>query len=84
VDPQAVATIKGQGDEKKRSGLMVPVLVSGTFAEPKFRPDLSGAAKQRIEKEILESKEVKKVLEKEELKPLEKKAKGVLKGILGN
>ncbi len=84
VDPQAVATIKGQGDEKKRSGLMVPVLVSGTFAEPKFRPDLSSAAKQRIEKEILESKEVKKVLEKEELKPLEQKAKGVLKGILGN
>jgi len=84
VDPQAVATIKGQGDETKRSGLMVPILVSGTFAEPKFRPDLSAAAKQRIEKEIFESKEVKKVLEKEELKPLEKKAKGLLKGLLGN
>jgi AsmA protein len=84
VDPQAVATIKGQGDEKQRSGIMVPVLVSGTFAEPKFRPDLSAAAKQRIEKEIFEHKEVKKVLEKEEIKPLEKKAKGVLKGILGN
>ena len=84
VDPQAVATIKGQGDEKKRSGIMVPILVSGTFSEPKFRPDLSAATKQRIEKEIFESKEVKKVLEKEELKPLEKKAKGMLKGILGN
>jgi AsmA protein len=84
VDPQAVATIKGQGDEKKRSGIMVPILVSGTFSEPKFRPDLSAATKQRIEKEIFESKEVKKVLEKEELKPLEQKAKGVLKGILGN
>jgi AsmA protein len=84
VDPQAVATIKGQGDEAKRSGIMVPVLVSGTFSEPKFRPDLSAATKQRIEKEIFESKEVKKVLEKEELKPLEKKAKGMLKGILGN
>ena len=84
VDPQAVATIKGQGDEAERSGIMVPVLVSGTFSEPKFRPDLSAAAQQRIEKEIFESKEVKKVLEKEELKPFEKKAKGVLKGILGN
>ena len=84
VDPQAVATIKGQGDEKNRSGIMVPVLVSGTFSEPKFRPDLSAATQQRIEKEIFESKEVKKVLEKEELKPLEQKAKGVLKGILGN
>ncbi len=84
VDPQAVATIKGQGDEAKRSGIMVPVLVSGTFSEPKFRPDLSAATQQRIEKEIFESKEVKKILEKEELKPLEKKAKGMLKGILGN
>jgi len=84
VDPQAVATIKGQGDEAKRSGIMVPILVSGTFSEPKFRPDLSAATKQRIEKGIFESKEVKKVLEKEELKPLEKKAKGLLKGVLGN
>jgi len=84
VDPQAVATIKGQGDEAKRSGIMVPVLVSGTFSEPKFRPDLSAATQQRIEKEIFESKEVKKIFEKEELKPLEQKAKGMLKGILGN
>lgn len=84
VDTQAVATIKGQGDEVKRSGIMVPILVSGTFSKPKFRPDLSAATKQRIEKEIFESKEVKKILEKEELKPLEKKAKGLLKGILGN
>ena len=84
VDPQAVATIKGQGDETKRSGIMVPVLVSGTFSKPTFRPDLSAATQQRIEKEIFESKEVQKVLEKEELKPLEKKAKGLLKGILGN
>jgi len=84
VDPQAVATIKGQGDEAKRSGIMVPILVSGTFSKPTFRPDLSAATKQRIEKEVFESKEVKKILEKEELKPLEKKAKGLLKGILGN
>ena len=84
VDPQAVATIKGQGDTAKRSGIMVPVLVSGTFSEPKFRPDLSAAAKQRIEKEIFESKEVKKILKKEELKPLEQKAKGLLKGVLGD
>jgi AsmA protein len=84
VDPHAVATIKGQGDEVKRSGIMVPILVSGTFSKPKFRPDLSAATQRRIEKEIFESKEVKKILEKEELKPLEKKAKGLLKGILGN
>ena len=84
VDPQAVGTIKGQGDEVKHSGIMVPILVSGTFSKPEFRPDLSAATQRRIEKEIFESKEVKKILEKEELKPLEKKAKGLLKGILGN
>jgi AsmA protein len=84
VEPQAVATIKGQGDETQRAGILVPVLVSGTFSSPKFRPDLSAAAKQEIEKQVLESKEAKKILEKEELKPLEKPAKDLLKGILGN
>jgi AsmA protein len=83
VEPKAVGTIKGQGDETQRSGIMVPVLVSGTFAAPKFRPDLKGAATQELQKKMLESKEVKKVLDKEELKPLEEKTKGVLKGILG-
>jgi len=84
VEPKAVASIKGQGDAAQRSGLMVPVLVSGTFASPKFRPDLSAAAKQNIEKQIFESKEAQKLLEKDELKPLEKSAKGALKGLLGN
>jgi AsmA protein len=84
VDPQAVATIKGQGDTVERSGIMVPVLVSGTFSQPTFRPDLSKAAQQRIEKEIFESKEVKKIFEKKELKPFEKEAKGLLKGVLGD
>ena len=84
VEPKAVASIKGQGDESQRSGIMVPVLVSGTFSSPKFRPDLSAAVKQNIEKQIVESKEAQKLLQKEELKPVEKKAKDALKGLLGN
>jgi AsmA protein len=84
VEPKAVASIKGQGDEAQRSGLMVPVLVSGTFSSPKFRPDLSAAAQQKIEKQIFESKEAQKLLEKKELKPFEKSAKDALKGLLGN
>jgi len=84
VEPKAVASIKGQGDENQLKGVMVPVVVSGTFASPKFRPDLSAATKQEIEKQILESKEAKKLLEKEEIKPYEKTAKDALKGILGN
>ena len=84
VEPKAVGTIKGQGDDAQRSGIMVPILVSGTFASPQFRPDLSAAAKQKIEKQVLESKEAKKLLEKEELKPFKKDAEKALKGLLGN
>ena len=84
VEPKVVSTLKGQGDEEQRSGIMVPVLVSGTFSSPKFRPDVSAAAKQEIQKKILESKEAKKILEKKELKAVEKPVKDALKGILGN
>jgi AsmA protein len=79
VEPKAVATIKGQGDTDPRGGIMVPVIVSGTFSSPAFRPDLSAAAKQEIEEKIFGSGEG-----EEGAKPLEKKAKDALKGILGN
>lgn len=42
IDPKFVATLKGQGDTKARSGLMVPLLITGTFEKPKIRPDLKG------------------------------------------
>ena len=45
VEPKFVATLKGQGDEAARRGVTVPVLVSGTFQAPKFRPDLEGMIK---------------------------------------
>ena len=79
VEPKAVATMKGQGDADQRGGIMVPVIVSGTFSSPAFRPDLSAAAKQKIEEKIFGSDEG-----EEGAKPLEKKAKDALKGILGN
>ena len=79
VEPKAVATIKGQGDTDPRGGIMVPVIVSGTFSSPAFRPDLSAAAQQQIEEKIFGSDEG-----EEGAKPLEKKAKDALKGILGN
>ena len=63
---------------------MVPMLVSGTFASPKFRPDISAATKEKIEQKLLESKEGKKLLENDKLKPLTEGAKGALKGLLGN
>lgn len=42
VAPKVVATLKGQGDTKDRSGLAVPLLITGNFASPKIRPDLKG------------------------------------------
>ncbi len=80
VEPKVVGTIKGQGDTEQRSGLMVPVLVSGTFSKPKFAPDLAGVAKQQLEKKILGSEAGEKLPDK---KQLEESAKGVLKSILG-
>ncbi len=35
VEPKLVATLKGQGDILERSGILVPVLVTGTFDSPK-------------------------------------------------
>ena len=42
IDPKLVATLKGQGDAQSRSGLTVPVLVTGTFSSPKVQPDIKG------------------------------------------
>jgi AsmA protein len=82
VEPKAVATMKGQGDETERSGILVPVLVTGTFNSPKFQPDLKSMIKQQVDKGVLESEPVKKIFEKEEMKKLEEPAKGLLRDLL--
>jgi len=92
VEPKFVATLKGQDNTKLRSGLMVPVLISGTFSDPKFRPDLSGIVKgeqlkeeaskllQEITKEKVEDKAIKELPEKllEGLTGEKRKKEGVL------
>jgi AsmA protein len=52
VEPKLVATIKGQGDVKDRSGITVPVLITGSFNDPKFRPDLKSILQQKIEERL--------------------------------
>ncbi|PIE61510.1 MAG: hypothetical protein CSA29_02880 [Desulfobacterales bacterium] len=42
IDPKVVASLKGQGDTKARTGLLIPLLVTGTYSAPKIRPDLKG------------------------------------------
>ena len=84
IDPKFVDTLKGQGDTMQRSGLTVPVLVTGTFAAPKFRPDLESLVKQGVQKGI--EKELPKILKgkgkgSQEINPedLQKAAEGILK-----
>lgn len=81
VEPKFVATLKGQGDTEERSGIMVPVLISGTFAKPKFSPDLKSMIKSVLPAE----EELKKIIkdgkiDKEELKKTEEKVKELFKG----
>ncbi|MBW1692759.1 MAG: AsmA family protein [Deltaproteobacteria bacterium] len=82
VEPKFVATIKGQGDTKTRTGVTVPVLVTGSFSSPKFRPDIEAVLKQEIEKSLpdLQKKLLDNKLTKEELKPVEKQIKDLFKG----
>jgi AsmA protein len=42
VDPQLVATLKGQGGKKDLAGLGVPIVIEGPWAKPKFYPDIKG------------------------------------------
>jgi len=52
VVPKAVATLKGKGDAKERTGILVPIVVSGSFASPKFRPDVKGIAKEKLQEQM--------------------------------
>jgi AsmA protein len=86
VEPKFVATLKGQGDISERSGITVPVLVTGSFSSPKFRPDLKGMLKKGIGEGLPEPSELKKLIpgekpSEEGTKDLEEKAKGLLKGL---
>ena len=79
VEPKAVASIKGQGDEDARKGLMVPIVITGSFSSPKFRPDLVAAAKQEAVQKLLGSDED---ATGETDQSTEGKAKGLIKGLL--
>ncbi|MFH1349701.1 MAG: AsmA family protein [Pseudomonadota bacterium] len=86
VEPKFVTTLKGQGDTKERTGLTVPILVTGNFSAPKFSPDLKGMLKQTLEKGIPKPSELREMLkaptgEKGESKTMEEKIKGLLKGL---
>lgn len=80
LEATVIDTIKRQGDDQK--GVKVPILVSGSFAEPKFAPDTSAIAQEQIEKQVFENKKVQEFIEKKGLKSYEEPAKNLLKKFL--
>ncbi|MCF8114424.1 MAG: AsmA family protein [Desulfotignum sp.] len=83
VEPKLVGTLKGQGDTMDRSGIMVPLLVTGSFASPKIRPDLAGMLGSGLPdtekvKEMIDTKK----LPATDVKSLEEEGKKVLKGLM--
>ena len=72
VNPKFVNPLEGQ-----KNGIVVPLLVTGTFDKPKFRPDLEAAVKQNFGKVIdKETKKLKKDVEKEIQKEINKRLPG--------
>ncbi|SHO48793.1 AsmA family protein [Desulfopila aestuarii] len=84
VEPKFVATLKGQGDTTERKGLMVPVLVRGTFSKPQFSPDLTAILQgqlpdaESVKKTLEEGLSPDKVLPKDQGKTLEQGIKGLI------
>jgi len=85
VEPKFVATIQGQGDTAQRTGIQVPVMVSGSFAAPTFTPDLKAILGQQLGQPLPDKETLKKMVpSKEETnKMMQEGVKGLLKG-LGN
>ncbi len=88
VDPKFVATLKGQGDTKQRSGLMVPVNITGPFSKPKVRPDLKGMissgavpGKEDLIKNLGSKEDQEKKLESVK-KDVKKQIKGLIPGLM--
>lgn len=48
IEPKLVATLKGQGDTTDRSGLLIPLVITGTWEEPKVTLDLEAIMKNRL------------------------------------
>jgi AsmA protein len=88
VEPKFVATLKGQGDTKQRSGLMVPVLITGSFTDPKIRPDLKGMLKggipnvEELKQQVLGTKEGEKIKIESVKEDVKKQIKGLLPGLI--
>jgi AsmA protein len=84
LEPRFVATLEGR-DDRERTGIMVPVMIRGTFNDPTFRPDLEAILKQELpsreelEKMIPSKDEIKEDAEKRARELLEQRGQDLLK-----
>ncbi len=86
VKPKFVATVAGQGDTENRSGVMVPIRITGSFSSPKFAPDIGGIIKQGLEGNLPVPGNLKDVLgggnaSDDKSGSLEEATKGLLKNL---
>ena len=77
-----MGTLKGQGDTKDRSGLLIPLLITGTWENPKVRPDLEAILKNQLP----DADELKKLIngdgsDSNEKTDIKDAAKGLIKGL---
>ncbi len=86
VEPRVVATLKGQGDKQQRTGLKVPVNVTGTFSKPRFSPDLEGMVREGLKGQVPDASQLKQMIPGSDQSgdkssgSTEDKVKGLLKG----
>jgi AsmA protein len=84
LEPRFVATLEAR-DDRERTGIMVPVMIRGTFSDPTFRPDLAAILKQELpsreelEKMIPSKDEIKEDAEKRARELLEQRGQDLLK-----
>lgn len=76
IEPKLVGTIKGQGGDADKAGLVVPVIVEGTWDHPTWKPDLLGALQAGPDGLLKNPKDLKK--------GLEEGVKGLLPGAKGS
>ena len=48
VEPKLVGDLEGQGGDSGATGLAVPLLITGSWSDPKITPDLAGALTDKL------------------------------------
>lgn len=82
LEPKLAATLEGQGGREQVAGVMVPILVRGTFGDLRFTPDLAGLAEEALRKPEAVETQVKELRDAIRQARPEEQLEGVLDRIL--